>query len=251
MPCRAFLETHGASCAQEYGRRHTPKSPAELSPSWRSPIGSIAGFNGTTSICAFGDLVGSSETCTCAQTQCLICEQFSICRKCEPGYLLEGGKCLPRWMGRRSRSREKYGGDSTFYTFFKFLFLFMVMLPCLVLYALRNMQRRARAGPSEISMYNMPPLMVATAGTDRYHRNIDAQDAGDGESESTALLAPGGDRAKPSNAVLVVGPMGSIEVGVEQDLEEGEGGEDSGQIMGLASDESHVGRSLPAPNAGS
>eukprot|EP00803_Ostreobium_quekettii_P009095 evm.model.scf_2648.1 EVM.evm.TU.scf_2648.1 scf_2648:11109-19411(-) len=177
----------------------------------------------------YGPLQGRISNCDvpfCAP-HCVKCTS-DLCLECEAGYTWASyaeSKCMLDYAHvTQVNVTTTYPEVNIDYKpTFSLGFLPLTMLPCIVVWTLRRLRRRLI--PDEIPMQVLVTMPPRAAPPDP--RNAPGQqrdgEADDPNAESeTALLVPrqARGRATKDNSVLVVGPVGDIEMGVVADCPE-------------------------------
>lgn len=114
----------------------------------------------------------------------------------------------------------------------------LLLLPCVMVIVLRAMNKRQAAAASSGAATQE---VLLESGVRRFTVRSAAPlsaGAGDGDDEDESEGAPlmGGGRARASNSVLVVGPTGDLEMGVEEEGKSGNDADDGDDGEGLEED---------------
>lgn len=185
----------------------------------------------TCELCKLGYKIDSNGLCKrieCdAVPHCVVCSG-EVCIRCLPGYILSAGTCLDQLDWIRGRSREGSLGNSSYYgdhyhgaqmlNAWKIVIAGLILLPCVFLYIIRGLRRRLLV---EALSNRAPAVVLAFPTNDHRSDGRSTEDDRVEESEAASLLSSSDvQTAKRSNAVLVVDPMGNIEMGVRQERDD-------------------------------
>lgn len=190
----------------------------------------VAAQLATCELCKLGYKIDSNGLCKrieCgAVPHCVVCSG-EVCIHCLPGYILSAGTCLDQldwihgssWEGSLSNSSYDHGAQV--FNAWKIIIAGLILLPCVLLYIIRGLHRHRRRLLVEILSNRVPAVVLAFPTNGHRSDGRSTEDDLVEESEAASLLSSSGvQTAKPSNAVLVVDPMGNIEMGVRQERDD-------------------------------
>lgn len=157
--------------------------------------------------------------CRCEVPHCLECHE-GRCLKCTLGYTLRSygqGVCVRNYYhpSYTHTSGSNYSESNIDYSdTYSVGLLPLVLVSAIIVMALRRMRLRRRLEAQEISLNGVLSTPVPMP-TDAAPNENDGNDGAGGGTETSPLLTQS-QRATKSNSVLVVGPSGTLGVGVEE-----------------------------------